>query len=188
MRSRRTFHRRRRPGMDLYPLSICDFAENIVTGGCTSTQTFATPLIYGAQSPSFAKGVALGGLGFDYFYSTIGSTLGNNMFVTVRTALMVIDCDFSGAPARTPDLFNVSEANLSDILWRAQDFILLNGAAGATSSTPRREVPVKVKTKRNLKENSGLFWVFSTYGRQATGTFPLVLNMWGYVATRIWNK
>lgn len=138
---RRTFRRRRRAGANLAPLSICSNSMIVENGNLctepTSTAILLQPLMgmekiasssasaFDVEESTFRKGLSVQGMRFHWaVFPANYIAEGSPFFLSVRIALVKLECDTSGVPAFIPNLFSRLDTDLGDVLWRGASIIV----------------------------------------------------------------
>jgi len=175
-----------------------------LTGALSPTEgTEAAP---GAQHLS--RGLRFRGMQFDLnILSNILFEQDSTGFIilTVRVAVILLDLDpttgsplFTSNSGPTVNLFTNKEISQGDILWRSQFHVPVIHTIRSASTyfsedcvcydnglQRPQHARVRIRTRRNLKENQGLFLLWETWNPLDQPT-AFVFDLFGFAAVKNW--
>lgn len=112
------------------------------------------------------------GMRFQYSYGiTSPQDISSILYqIEIRSALVLLSTDLSGAPAYIPNLFTsafseTDEMPAGTVLWRGQDWIVASGSiayastSGVNNALGGSGKMVEVKTRRRINKEQRLFWI-----------------------------
>jgi len=167
-----------------------------------------TAVLENTQLQKLSRGLKFRGMQFDL--NVTNGLLYGQMFngvglLVARAAVVKIErSPDTGAPAEIPNLFSIAESDKTDILWRAQyhipwsvtDQVVAACDSGLGLDCPNnfgQDAPfqsrihqrIKIRTRRNLKETEGLFFVWHVT-QTSFLSLGFVSDLFGFAEVKNW--
>jgi hypothetical protein len=153
--SRRTFRRKKRPGMMMLPLSLCDELHTWSINPQACTDPFTTmlqlhPALVGAEAgpvsivdparpnqlvqQTLRKSLSVAGIRFwfDLGLNTVVSDQFAEVNHEARFAIIKTEVDATGSPSFFPNLWSTLDRDYGDVMWRQACTIYQPTLAGTT--------------------------------------------------------